>query len=157
MPCYLFTWHTYGSWLPDRPPGYVHWKRGLGLPNVSLAACYRDQQKEATVYFSLQHQEAIIDEIIFAANFQLFRVHSIACEATHIHMLASWKNSRAAKTIRKSVRYSLTQRLNCADRRHWFSRGGDIKQVKNQDHFDHLYYKYLPSHSGLKWNEERGI
>lgn len=157
MPCCLFTWHTYGSWLPDRPQGYVHWKRGLSLPNLGLAACYKDQQKEATVPLSLQHQETTINEILVAATFQLFRVHSIAYEATHIHMLVSWKDTRLPKRIRNSDRHSLTQRLNRIESRDWFSRGGDIKHVKNQAHFDHLYIKYLPSHNGMKWDDKRGL
>ncbi|MEM1305417.1 MAG: hypothetical protein AAGG46_11005, partial [Planctomycetota bacterium] len=29
MPVYLFTYHTYGSWLPDRPQGYVQRDQGI--------------------------------------------------------------------------------------------------------------------------------
>src|SRR4051794_35604479 len=29
MPCYLFTYHAYGSWMPDHKRGYVH--RGQGV------------------------------------------------------------------------------------------------------------------------------
>jgi hypothetical protein len=94
MSCYLFTWHTYGSWLPDRPQGYVHWERGLSSPNVALAACYKEQQKESTVYLSLQQQELIIEEILIAAKRQNIRLHEVASESFHVHVLASWKDER---------------------------------------------------------------
>ena len=157
MSCYLFTWHTYGSWLPDRPQGYVHWERGLSPPNAALAACYKEQQKESTLNLSLQQQEFIIDEILIAARHQRIRLHAIACEGSHVHVLASWKDKRPAKALRRSLRHSLTQKLNQLDKRSWFSRGGDLKRVRTQQHFDHLYHRYLPSHSGMKWNIEKGL
>ena len=36
MPCYLFTYHAYGSWLPDHAEGYVHWKEGQQPPDDNL-------------------------------------------------------------------------------------------------------------------------
>ena len=42
MPCYLFTYHGYGTWLPDRSRGYVRRKEGI-LPTdeAPMAECYR--------------------------------------------------------------------------------------------------------------------
>ncbi len=153
MSCYLFT----ASWLPDRPQGYVHWKRGLSSPNLALAACYKDEQKETTVELSLNQQTELVHEVLKAAAFQSFRLHAVACENSHIHVLASWKDPRPAPILRRSLRHSFTQRLNQHEKRPWFSRGGDLKRVRTQSHFDHLYYVYLPSHSGMKWNPEKGI
>lgn len=157
MPCFLFTWHTYGSWLPDRDKGYVHWQRGLSKSSTQLAVAYREQQTHETAFFSVQHQTTVIEEVLSAASFQHFQVHFIACEATHVHVLASWASEKSATVLRRSLRHSLTQRLNQLLHRPWFSRGGDLKRVRNRAHFEHLYNRYLPSHSGMKWSAERGI
>ena len=80
MPCYLFTWHTYGSWLPDRPEGYVHWLRGLQPTSPPLAVRYDEQQKETVVLLDEEHQLATIDELRKAAPLQRLRLHMVACE-----------------------------------------------------------------------------
>ena len=36
MPVYLFTFHAYGSWLPDNPRGYVRRKEGIQPQDVPL-------------------------------------------------------------------------------------------------------------------------
>jgi hypothetical protein len=33
MPVYLFTYHAYRSWMPDRPEGFVQEGRGIEAPN----------------------------------------------------------------------------------------------------------------------------
>jgi hypothetical protein len=38
MPCYLFTWHAYATWLPDRKQGYVEKGRGILPPDKAAAA-----------------------------------------------------------------------------------------------------------------------
>jgi len=157
MPCYLFTWHTYGSWLPDRPQGYVHWSRGRQSSNIALAECYRQQQKQTTALLTETLQLEITEEIIDAAEEVGFKLHFVATETTHVHALVSWRNERHWKQLRRSIRRSLTERLNRFERRKWFSRGGDAQQVKDREHFDYLTSTYLPSHSGWKWCEHRSL
>ena len=41
MPVYLFTYHAYQSWMPDRARGFVQKGRGIQPPNEALAAAYR--------------------------------------------------------------------------------------------------------------------
>lgn len=156
MSCYLITLHTYASWLPDRAEGYVHWKRGLSTPNTALAACYREEQKESTVFLSTDIQKSIISEIVKASPLQRFRLHAVACEHSHVHILLSWRDNRVATALRKSLRYSLAFMLNRQERRRWFSRGGSLRRVRTQNHFDHLYYEYMPAHEGMKWREDMG-
>lgn len=157
MPCYLFTWHTYGSWLPDRQQGYVHWNRGLSASSLALAACYREQQKDSAVRLSLEQQELLIKELLLASNFQRFTLHAVACEDSHTHVLISWKDSRQPEVLKRSMRHSMSKKLNQLENRRWFSRGGNTSRVRDQRHFDYLYKVYLPSHNGMKWNREKGI
>jgi len=157
MPCYLFTWHTYGSWLPDRPQGYVHWSHGRQSTDVALAERYRQQQKQTTAELSGKLQLEIIAELINAVVKIEFQLHFAATETSHVHALVSWRDERQWKQLRRSIRRSLTDRLNRHQHRKWFSRGGNAKQVNDREHFDYLTSTYLPSHSGRKWCEKRGL
>jgi len=157
MPCYLFTWHAYGTWLPDRPQGYVHWSHGLQPQNVTLAQCYQREQKESSAVFDTSIQRLLIDQLELAAPLARFRLHAVATDSTHIHVLVSWNDPRNWKRLRRSIRHGLTTRLNEERRRTWFSRGGHAKQVESQQHFDQLVGAYLPNHKGWKWCETKGF
>jgi hypothetical protein len=41
MPCYLFTYHGHGTWLPDHARGYVRRKVGVLAADVEMARNYR--------------------------------------------------------------------------------------------------------------------
>jgi hypothetical protein len=40
MPCYLFTYHAYGSWMPDRVEGYVRRGQGILPRDTQMASLY---------------------------------------------------------------------------------------------------------------------
>jgi hypothetical protein len=73
MPCFLFTYHAWGSWLPDRKPGYVHWKQGLQSSDPAMADAYRRNMKIEEAQFNDQRQRLILEELQQAAAFQKFR------------------------------------------------------------------------------------
>lgn len=87
---------------------------------------------------------------------QRFRRHFVACEMSHVHVLASWPDERDWKKLRRSIRRSISQRLMNVLRRSWLAREEDCRRVEDQKHFDYLTRQYLPSHRGWKWSEERG-
>jgi hypothetical protein len=158
MPCLLFTWHTYGSWLPDRVEGYVHWDRGLQASNPKLAQRYREQQKDSAVEFSDEQQQLLIGELQRSAELATFRLHYVAFEPTHVHIVVSWCDSRTYKQLRRSIRRSISAALNRhGGERSWLSRGESARHVKDQAHFDYLTRRYLPDHKGWKWCERRGM
>lgn len=51
MPCFLFTYHAHGTWLPNRSRGYV--KRGQGIlpPDETMHQRYSQAMKEPKVNF----------------------------------------------------------------------------------------------------------
>ena len=158
MPCFLFTWHTYASWMPDRPQGYVHWERGLQPSNPKLAQRYREQQKDTSVVFSAEQQQLLIGELRRSAELATFRLHYVAFEPTHLHVLVSWHDARTYEQLRRSIRRSISLALNRhGGQRRWLSRGESKRRVKDQSHFDYLINKYLPDHGGWKWCERRGL
>ena len=156
MPCYLFTWHAYGSWLPDRPQGFVHWNRGLQVTDVALARCYRKEQKQPQVELTPEIQVDLIHELDESTTPLSCRLHSVATDLSHLHVLVSWTDTREAKQLRRSLRRSMSSRLNQKSRQKWFSRGGDMRRVCSQSHYDYLVSHYLPTHKGWKWCETRG-
>ena len=157
MPVYLFTFHAYGTWMPDRPRGYVRRGEGILSPDNEMADMYRRRAEEPHAIFSEAIQRALIDEALTAGEKQGFDVHFIATEITHVHVLVSWRSDKPWKTVRTGLRQSLSRRLNRDfKRREWFVDGASRKRVKDREHFDYLIEKYLPAHSGWKWSREKG-
>ena len=155
MPCYLFTFHAYGTWMPDRKEGFVRRNEGILPPDEELAKRYRDREKEDEVLFDASLQRLLIDEARIACAKQRYRVHYLATEPTHLHALVSWPDDRLWLKIRTGLKSSLTRRLNRNVQRRdkWFVENASRKQVKDDDHFDHLQNSYLPSHRSWKWRE----
>ena len=60
MPCYLFTFHAFGTWMPDREEGFVRRERGILPPDEELARQYRDRAKENEVIFDSRLQALLI-------------------------------------------------------------------------------------------------
>jgi len=155
MPCYLFTYHGYGTWMPDHAQGYVRRKEGVLASDNNMATYYRNNLKEDPVSFSRSMQRHLLAAAIEAFKFQELRGHFIAAENTHLHVLVSWRSNAAWQLVRRRLRSSLTRWLNReVERRTWFSKQPSRKQVNDQRHFDYLMSTYLPKHSGLKWREE---
>jgi REP element-mobilizing transposase RayT len=158
MPCYHFTFHGHGTWMPDEDGGYVTRDDGQLAQDVVMAARYRDLMVEDEVEFTEDQEKTMIDEVHIAAGKQNFRVHYVATEPTHIHILVSWKDERPFEKLRASIRQSISRRLGMDyERRTWLSEGGSRRKVSSQEHFDYLVTTYLPKHGGWKWSEEKGL
>ena len=161
MPCFLFTYHAHGTWLPDRAEGYVHWREGLLPTDEKLADAYRRKMKVAgtcEAAFDESVQLLLIEELQSAAKFQRLRLHGVATETTHLHAVISWADEREPESLTKELKKSLSLRLNRAvAKRKWLAKGGNERRVKDQEHFDYLMRVYLPSHGGWKWEEGRGV
>jgi hypothetical protein len=112
MPCYLFTWHAYATWMPDRQQGFVLKGRGIQAPDPLRAKAYRARQKEEAAQFDEDVQRLIIDECLIAAEHRQFRVHGVATEASHIRVLISWTDDRTFVQLRRGLRESISRRLN---------------------------------------------
>ena len=157
MPCYLFTYHAYGSWMPDRAAGYVRRKEGVLVADCKLAKCYRKNLKGDVVEFDERAQRTLISATREAFSFQSLRGHAMATDPTHVHILVSWNDERVWKLIRRRVRTSLTMQLNRAvEKRTWFAKQPSRKRVKDREHLNYLMKTYLPRHRGWKWDEHRG-
>jgi hypothetical protein len=157
MPCYLFTYHAYGTWMPDRKQGYVKRKRGILPCDPREAAAYRAVMNESVAELDSQVQITAIDSIVDSQVKQSFATHFVATDTTHVHALVSWRDDRTWLHLRSIIKGSNSSRLKCdCGDRTWLSEGASRKRVKDRSHFDYLITKYLPSHRGWKWAPERG-
>jgi REP element-mobilizing transposase RayT len=153
MPVYLFTFHAYGSWMPDRRRGFVRRQRGILPTDNALADEYRRRAKFAAATFCEPTQLLAIEELQVAFSKQGCRGHFIATDPSHIHILISWRDERPWQKMRSGLKQSLSRRLKSVEPREWFCEGGSRRRVMERKHFDHLMSNYLPSHRGWKWRE----
>jgi hypothetical protein len=134
MPCYLFTYHAHGSWMPDHRRGYVRRHQGILPPDKKMAARYRAKMTQDSTSFDSVIQRHLIEESLVAGAHQRFRCHFLATESTHLHALVSWTIEHEWQIVRAKLRESLTRRLNReVQQRDWFSKSPSRKQVKIED------------------------
>jgi hypothetical protein len=158
MPCYLFTYHAYGSWMPDRARGCVDRIHGLLPQDKEMGKAYRQAMQDEQATFEEEQQLVVINSLIEGITHIDCDLHAVATDPTHAHALVSWKNpTRTWIQNRTSLKRSITITLQkeCY-RRQWLAGGASRKRVNDRQHFDHLRDIYLPSHRGWKWDERRG-
>ena len=157
MSVFLFTYHGYRTWMPDREEGFVRKGKGLQPPDKELNAYYHFDAAESEILFDPDIQLALLDEAQIAAVKQNFRLHYVATETTHVHVLVSWKDDRPWSRLRASIKSSFSRRLSRDfKRRTWLSENASRRHVEKQEHFDYLVNVYLPDHRGWKWCEGKG-
>jgi crotonobetainyl-CoA:carnitine CoA-transferase CaiB-like acyl-CoA transferase len=155
MACYLFTFHAYGTWLPDRQRGFVR-RDGQGIheQDFELGQTYRQQMTQDIVRFDHLLQQRMIQTLLESTGKQHFRLHGVATDQSHLHILISWTNDRTWEQMRYALKRSLSLALNQIQKQTWFTRSGSRKRVKDQEHFDYLMQQYLRNHKGAQWFEK---
>ena len=123
MPCYLFTYHGYGTWMPDRKQGYVKRHQGILATDVRMATIYKKNLKAPIVCFGNTEQLVLLDELETACIAQGYSLHHAATDESHAHVLVSWKKNRKWQVVRAKLGESMTRRLNLdIKRRQWFAK-----------------------------------
>lgn len=158
MPVYLFTYHSYGSWLPDRAEGYVKRREGRQRCDPEVAKQYRRGMTQETILFSPGQQRNAIVAILDAASPLDAKIHAVATADTHLHILISWKSDRHWELISTSLKRAITYRLQSEFyEQKWLAKGRSRKQIQDRQHFEQLLLQYLPSHPGVRWDEHSGF
>ena len=151
MPVSHITLHAYATWMPDRVQGSVHWQRGYQSKDNRLADVYRMNQREPAASFDEGVQRTFIDAALETATHRSLRIHAIATEPAHVHIICSWTDARAPEFVRDRLKRAMSRRLNAEHGpRTWFTRKGDCTPVRNREHFGYLRDVYLPSHPGMR-------
>lgn len=160
MPVYLFTYHSYQSWLPDHCRGYVKKGESIQPTNFQLAQHYRAAAKHAPFFFDSRTQYHLILKALAVCADENYRLHGAATESTHLHMVVSWRDesisySKVRGRIKNLMSLDLARQAGITGRP-WFSVGGSRKRVRERQHLHYLLEKYLPNHRGVGWFEDRG-
>jgi len=158
VPVYHFTYHAFGTWMPDHGNGYT--RRGARVlpPDPSIADRYRTRMSQPPVRFTPDIQRIMIEELQAACEAQGYTLHSVATDDTHMHVVVAWDSQRDWKRVRAGLQSSLTRRLNRQfGKRKWFVAKPSRKRVRDREHLAYLMGEYHPSHRGWKWNRARGL
>ena len=88
---YMITWTTYGTWLQGDERTYV--KNGkIRLPNRGLTEANRKAQLQDAVLLTKAQQNVVRGAIVQQAKTQGHRIHALAVNATHVHVVAEYAN-----------------------------------------------------------------
>jgi hypothetical protein len=160
MPVYLFTYHAYRSWMPDRPRGFVQKGRGIQPKNDASAEEYREAAKDEPFEFDVTTQVQLIGKSLAVCCEEKWRLHGASTESTHLHLLVSWhdeasKSSKVRGRIKNLVSLELARRADVTGRP-WLAGDASRRPVRDEGHFRHLMAEYLPNHSGVQWYESVG-
>ena len=152
MPVYHFTFHAYGTWLPDKPKGYVRRKQGVLAPDPSTAKQYRARMSQPPSCFTAEQQAVLYEELIKGQALQHYRLHAVGMEGSHLHVIVSWADDRDAVGLRAQIKSAMTRQLSKRfEKKKWFVRNASQKRIQDRKHLDYLCAHYLPSHRGLFW------
>ena len=153
MPVYLFTFHAYRSWMPDRRQGYVVRGEGILPPDKDAADNYRNRAKHDLIEFDDAMGWAVIDETATLCEEEEWTLYETTADKTHVHILVGWRSEAKRDAVAKRLKQRLGRALSVEKNRPgpWFSRGKGNKRVRNRKHFDYLLTKYLPKHGPIRY------
>ena len=154
----LFTFHAYGTWMPDRPQGYFKNRDGLREADEEEARRYRARQREAPAYFDTAAQDAMLSALRQSAETHDWTLVAFGTDDCHLHLIGGWGGDRTPDVLQAKIKTTLTYHLR--DRvgvRRWFVRDGHNRRVRDRAHLDYLRDEYLPSHRGLCWDRRDDV
>lgn len=152
MPVYHFTFHAYGTWLPDHPQGYILRNKGWQPPSDASAGLYRSQMQQHPAAFSPITQQHIIRALIECQTYQRHTLYAIATDSTHIHTVTAWTDERAPTSVRSQIKSKMTRSLNKRFiKKKWLAANAGQTPVQDTAHLYRLVHEYLPKHE-MYWH-----
>jgi len=156
MAVYHFTFHAYRTWNADHPRGLVRRGEGILPPDDDMARKYDRRAAGPITLFGPFCQQVLVWIAYDACARRQWRLHFVATEPTHVHILLSWRGyqpwEEVSDRLKNLASLMLGRKLGRPQGK-WFSRKASRKRVRDRKHFDFLVNEYLPRHRGLKWRE----
>ena len=92
MPVYLFTFHAYGSWMPDHKDGFTQQDKGYQPTNPAIAYAYREAMEFPPFEFDHSTQRFMLEISQDVCHRRGWKLHHGATERTHLHDLVGWRD-----------------------------------------------------------------
>ena len=119
----LFTWHAYGTWMPDRPQGYYRNREGLTPTSAREAETYRARQVEPIAEFTADAQNVILSATLASCKQHDWTLICFASDPSHVHALTGWSDDRSPEDLQRSIKRTISYTLrDRVAKRRWLGR-----------------------------------
>ena len=112
MPMLHYSQHAYGTWMPGKARGYVHHSRGLQPSSDLMDRQYRLRQREPDAVFTPDVQECMINTLLDSQQPLDLLLFSVGTDPEHVHVAFCYRDDRRWDAVCRSLKQSLTRRLN---------------------------------------------
>lgn len=133
---FLFTWSTYGTWLPGDERGWVEYRHGFQLPNPIRELEALAKMTSDACRLDVAQREQVHVQIAETCGIRKWELFAVNCRSNHLHAVIS--ASRAPKQMREQLKAWCTRRLKrqaaktdpTADvREDWWAERGSIRWI----------------------------
>jgi REP element-mobilizing transposase RayT len=134
---FLFTWSTYGTWLPGDARGWVEYQRGFQLPDPILELECAARMTHDACRLAPHQRERVNKQVAETCQYKGWLLHAVNCRSNHVHVVLS--SPANPKIIREQLKAWCTRRLKeqqeelgvpVSERRsNWWSERGSIRWI----------------------------
>jgi REP element-mobilizing transposase RayT len=137
---FLFTWSTYGTWLPGDARGWVEYQHGFRLPDPILELECAARMTEDACRLAPYQRDRVHQQVAETCKHKCWLLHAVNCRTNHVHVVLS--ATALPKIIREQLKAWCTRRLNEQQaelgipnqerRTHWWSERGSTRWIFNE-------------------------
>jgi REP element-mobilizing transposase RayT len=134
---FLFTWTTYGTWLPGDARGWVEYRQGFRLPDPILELECAARMTEDACRLAPHQRERVNKQVAETCAHKRWLLHAVNCRTNHVHVVLS--SAAHPKIIREQLKAWCTRRLNeqqvepgtpeLERRSNWWTERGSIRWI----------------------------
>ncbi|WP_254508272.1 transposase [Anatilimnocola floriformis] len=106
---FLFTWSTYGTWLPGDSRGWVEYKKGLQLPDPLRELEAQAMMTYDAVWLDEVQRDHVNRQIAETCQHKKWQLFAANCRSNHVHAVVS---ASTPKIMRAQMKAWCSQKLN---------------------------------------------
>jgi REP element-mobilizing transposase RayT len=137
---FLFTWSTYGTWLPGDARGWVEYRHGFQLPDPILELECAARMTGDACRLAPHQRDRVHKQVAETCAHKRWLWHAVNCRTNHVHVVLS--SPAPPKTIREQLKAWCSRRLNEQQvelgipeqerRIQWWAERGSIRWIFNE-------------------------
>jgi REP element-mobilizing transposase RayT len=131
---FMFTWSTYGTWLPGDERGWVEYRRGLRLPDPIRELEAAAKMSETACRLNREQREQVHLQVVETCAHKGWELYAVNCRSNHLHAVIS--ASAMPKMMREQLKAWCSRRLNDFQRaqslevrENWWAQRGSIRWI----------------------------